>query len=133
MKTNKVTLLVIGLVLSLLILGGCSGSKSIQGTWKVQDGSGKNSTIVFKDKKVIVDGKTFDYTQNAVGTENRIKYCGIKQDNKNYTIVFPEKDKNIAIMLEPDSTDNYLQGKMLYAMNKTIQPNYKEYAKKYLK
>lgn len=131
MKTNKITLLV--LALSLLILVGCSGSKSIQGTWRVQDGSGKNSTIVFKDKKITVDGKTFDYTQNAIGTKNGINYCGIKQDNKNYTIVFPEKDKNIAIMIEPDSTDNYLQGKMLYAMNKKTQPSYKEYAKKYLK
>ncbi|MFL0252823.1 hypothetical protein ACJDT4_20655 [Clostridium neuense] len=133
MKTNKITLLVLGLVLSLLILDGCSGSKSIQGTWKVQDGSGENSTMVFKDKKVTVDGKTFDYTQNAVGTKNGVNYYGIKQDNKNYTIVFPDKDKNIAIMIEPDSTDNYLQGKMLYAMNKIKQPNYKEYAKKYLK
>ncbi|PJI07277.1 MULTISPECIES: glycosyltransferase [Clostridium] len=133
MKTNKTTLLVLVLVLSLLILGGCSGSKSIQGTWKVQDGSGENSTMVFKDKKVTVDGKTFAYTQNAVGIKNGINYCVIKQDNKNYTIVFPDKDKKIAIMIEPDSTDNYLRGKMLYAMNKITQPNYKKYAKKYLK
>ncbi|KHD37944.1 glycosyltransferase [Clostridium acetobutylicum] len=133
MKINKITLLVMGLVMTLFILVGCSGSKSIQGTWKVQDGSGKNSTIVFKDKKVIVDGKTFDYTQNGVGTKNGIKYYQIQQDNKNYTIVFPDKDKNIAIMIEPDSTDNCLQGKLLYAMNKIKQPNYKEYGTKYLK
>ncbi|URZ02839.1 glycosyltransferase [Clostridium felsineum] len=133
MKTNKITFFVMGLVMSLLILTGCSGSKSIQGTWKVQNANGKNSTIVFKDKKVTVDGKTFDYTQNAVGTENGINYYVIQQHNEKYTIIFPDKDKNIAIMIEPDSTDNYLQGKLLYAMNKIKQPNYKEYATKYLK
>ncbi|AYG00456.1 glycosyltransferase [Lactococcus allomyrinae] len=133
MKTNKIIFLLLGLAISLVVLVGCSGSKSIQGTWKVQDASGDNSTITFTDKKVTVDGQTYNYTQNAVGTENGVNYYGIKQDGQNYTIIFPDKNKNIAIMIQPDSTDDYLKGTMLYAMNKTNQPNYKEYSTKYLK
>ncbi|WP_342588721.1 glycosyltransferase [Lactococcus protaetiae] len=125
--------LLLGLVVSLVVLAGCSGSKSIQGTWKAQDGAGKNSTIIFTDKKVTVDGQTYNYTQNAIGTENGIKYYGIKQDGQNYTIIFPVKNKNIAIMIKPNSTDDSLKGKMLYAMNKTVQPRYNDYATKYLK
>lgn len=120
------------LFLGLIMLSACSGSKSIQGTWQVQDGAGKNSTLTFKDKKMTLDGKTYDYKQNAVGFQNSVKYYGIQQDGKEYSIIFPDKDKNVALLLEPDSNDNYLKGSFLYAMNKKTTPSYKSYAKKYL-
>lgn len=135
MKKKKLSTLIlaISLALSLVFLTACSGSKSIQGTWKAQDIAGTNYTIEFTDEEVIVDGESFDYTQNAIGTKNGISYHGIKQDGEDYSIVFPDKDKDIAIMIQPDSTDDYFKGVMLYAMNKTTEPDYMEYAKKYLK
>ncbi|GAB2025566.1 glycosyltransferase [Lactovum odontotermitis] len=132
MKTNKFILLAVSLAFAFVLLTGCSGTKSIQGTWKVQDGSGANSTITFTDKMVTVEGQNFDYTQNEAGTKNGINYYGIKQNNQNYTIIFPEKkDKNVAIMIKPDSIDEPLQGTLIHAMDKSKQPNYAEYAAKY--
>lgn len=133
MKTNKIIFLLLGLVMTLIVLVGCSGSKSLQGKWKVQDASGDNSTIIFTEKKVTVDGQTYNYTQNAVGTQNGTNYYGITQNGKVYSIVFPNKNEEVALMIEPDSTDNYLKGKLLYAMNKKRTPDYNSYVKKYLK
>ncbi|MEX2785707.1 glycosyltransferase [Streptococcus sp. H49] len=132
MKKSQLIITALSLLFGFFLLSGCSGSDNLQGTWKVQDASGQNGTIEFKEKTVIVDGEEYDYTQNAVGTENGVTYYGIKQNGQNYSIIFPEDDDNLAIMLEVESTDNYLEGTMLYAMNKSKSPNYQSYAKKYM-
>lgn len=131
---NCKQLIIVGLVLMpmLTFLVGCSGAKEIQGTWYVQNSKGKNLMITFTDKKVSIDGDEYKYTQNAIGTENGAKYYGITQNGKTYSIIFPEKDENIALMIEPESTDNYLQGTLLFAMNKKKEPNYSSYAQKYI-
>ena len=63
-----------------------------------------------------------------------MSYYGLtrKDNGGTFSIVFPEKDKNIAIMLIPDSDDDYLTGSMLFAMNRKEKPDYKKYAEKYL-
>lgn len=53
MKTNKIIFLLLGFVMTLIVLVGCSGSKPFQGKWKVQDASGDNSTIIFTEKKLL--------------------------------------------------------------------------------
>jgi hypothetical protein len=106
--------------------------KTYQGTWYVQNSEGQNSTINFMDKKIVIDDDEYDYTQNAVGIENGIRYYGIVQNGKHYSIIFPEKDKNIALMIKPNSTDDYLQGTLIFAMNKNDAPNFNSYAKKYI-
>ncbi|WP_063282182.1 hypothetical protein [Lactococcus cremoris] len=131
-KYKKLLLMVFGLVLMLSILTGCKGSKNIQGTWHIRNSDEKDLTINFTDKKVTIEGDEYKYTQNAIGTENGIKYYGIMENGKNYSIIFPEKDKNIALMIEPDSSDNYLQGTLIFAMNKKERPSYNEYAERYL-
>lgn len=131
---NRKQLIIVGVVLlsMLTLLAGCSGSKKFQGTWHVQNSKGKNLIITFTDKKVSIDGDEYKYTQNAIGTENGVKYYGITQNGKTYSIIFPEKDENIALMIEPETTDNCLQGTLLFAMNKKREPNYNSYAKKYV-
>ena len=65
---------------------------------------------------------------------NGVSYYGLtrKDNGETFSIVFPEKDKNTAIMLIPDSDDDYLTGSMLFAMNRKEKPDYKKYAEKYL-
>ena len=119
---------------SLFILIGCSGSPKIQGKWNVQDASGEQKAIEIKDKTIIVNEEEYEYTQNAVGFKNGVSYYGLtrKDNGGTFSIVFPEKDKNIAIMLIPDSDDDYLTGSMLFAMNRKEKPDYKKYAEEYL-
>ncbi len=117
----------------LLLVTACSGSDAIQGSWETQDSNGNYGTMVFEDKTITYDGKTFEYTQNAVGTKNGIQYYGIRQNGQTYSIIFPEKDKNIAFMIVPDSSDSYLTGSVVYVMDRTQQPNYSEYVEAYLK
>ncbi|TNU79985.1 glycosyltransferase [Lactococcus lactis] len=136
MKIKKIKYIIcsiVSLLTVVVLLSGCSGSKKIQGTWNAQDGSGQNFTIIFNNKKVSVNGKEYSYTQTAVGTQNGTNYYGITQNGKNYSIIFPDKNEDVALMIEPDSTDNYLKGKLLYAMNKKRTPDYNSYVKKYLK
>ena len=90
-------------------------------------------TIEIKDKTIIINEEEYKYTQNAVGFKNGVSYYGLtrKDNGKKFSIVFPEKDKNVAIMLIPDSDEDYLTGSMLFAMNRKEKPDYKKYAEKY--
>jgi len=116
----------------LLFLTGCKGSKQIQGTWKAQDSSGDNVIITISKTTIKIGEDSHKYTQNVVGVDNSIHYYGIKINKQMYSLVFPEKGKDIALLLKPDSDDNYLVGDLVYAMNKKEQPDYKEYANEYL-
>ena len=133
MKNKKIKGLLLVLLSTLFILIGCSGSPKIQGKWNVQDARGEQTTIEIKDKTIVVNEEEYKYTQNAVGFKNGVSYYGlIRKDNgKILSIVFPEKDKNVAIMLIPDSDEDYLTGSMLFAMNRKEKPAYRKYAEKY--
>lgn len=131
-SNRQLIIIAIILVSMLTTLVGCRGSKTFQGAWYAQNSDGKNLNIIFTEKKVSIDGDEYNYTQNAIGTENGVKYYGIVQNGKHYSIIFPTKDRNIALMIEPDSSDDYLQGTLLFAMNKRSTPNYNNYAKKYI-
>lgn len=116
----------------LLLLTACKGSKQIQGTWQAQDSAGKNVTITISKNTIKIGKKSFDYTQNVVGVKNLIHYYGLKINKKMYSFILPPKQKDAALLLEPDSEDNYLLGNLVYAMNKKNQPDYKAYVNKYL-
>ena len=90
-------------------------------------------TIEIKEKTIIINEEEYKYTQNAVGFKNGVSYYGLtrKDNGRTFSIVFPEKDKNVAIMLIPDSDEDYLTGSMLFAMNRKEKPDYKKYAEKY--
>jgi hypothetical protein len=92
-----------------------------------------------------LDGQTVSINQNLSGTfyksdvnivrDNReIHYYGFStKEQSSFSVVFPDKDKNVAVLIESNSNDTPLQGKMLYAMNKREEPDYKKYANEYLK
>lgn len=56
-----------------------------------------------------------------------------QKGKKVYAIAFPNKNKNMAILIDSKSFKYSLQGTVLYAMNKETQPDYDEYVSKYVK
>ena len=132
MNKMKKILTYITLPVFLVILTACGNSSdALQGEWKAQTGAQKNVVLKFDNDKVTVDGKEYDYKQKSVEKKGDITYYKIEQNGENYTVIFPDKDKNIAVMIQPYSSKDDLNGTMLYAMNKKEQPNYSEYSKKY--
>ena len=132
MNKMKKILTYITLPVFLVILTACGNSSdALQGEWKAQTGAQKNVVPKFDKDKVTVDGKEYDYKQKSVEKKGDITYYKIEQNGENYTVIFPDKDKNIAVMIQPYSSKDDLNGTMLYAMNKKEQPNYSEYSKKY--
>ncbi|EGF14174.1 glycosyltransferase [Streptococcus sanguinis] len=132
MNKMKKILTYITLPVFLVILTACGNSSdALQGEWKAQTGAQKNVVLKFDKDKVTVDGKEYDYKQKSVEKKGDITYYKIEQNGENYTVIFPDKDKNIAVMIQPYSSKDDLNGTMLYAMNKKEQPNYSEYSKKY--
>ena len=131
MRKTKFYLVVVGLLsVFLMILSACSSSTGnhantnyLQGEWKVQTANGQNSTITFDKDSVTVGEKKFAYKQKSVKTKKGLTYYKIEQNGEDYSVIFPEKDKNIAIMIQPTSSKDDLYGTMLYAMNKKKQPN----------
>lgn len=132
---KKLTLF-LTLILTGVLLVACSGSKDIQGTWKVQSSAGENIEIVFEEKTGTINGEAFTYTQNGTGIKNGLTYYLIKVQEGGqdftYTIAFPEEDKETAIMIAPKDIDNPIYGTFVYAMSKKDTPDYKEYLEKYL-
>ena len=120
------------LTIFLISLSACSKSTNlIEGEWKAQTGAINNEIVKFDNDKVTVNGKEYDYKLKSKENKGDLIYYKIEQNGETYTIIFPDKDKNIAIMIQPYSQNDDLYGKVLYAMNKKDQPNYKEYVKKY--
>ena len=132
MNKMKKILTYITLPVFLVILTACGNSSdALQGEWKAQTGAQKNVVLKFDKDKVTVDGKEYDYKQKSVEKKGDITYYKIEQNGENYTVIFPDKYKYIAVMIQPYSSKDDLNGTMLYAMNKKEQPNYSEYSKKY--
>lgn len=133
---NKFKTLVISslLALFLILLSACGSSSTpkLEGEWKAQTGANENVALVFAKDTVSVNGEKFDYKQTSVKQKGEITYYEIEQNGGSYTVIFPDKDKNIAVMIQPSSKDDVLSGKLLYAMNRKEQPSYSEYAKKYI-
>ncbi|KRM22318.1 hypothetical protein [Latilactobacillus graminis] len=128
--------LLLSICLVLVALVGCAASKRIQGTWRIQDAENKTGQIKLTRNKLTIDignsKKSYSFKQNAIGTKNGTTYYGLTLDNQSLSIIFPEKNKNKAIFMQVDSTDDYLKGKMIFAMNKTKKPNYRYYVNRYL-
>lgn len=122
------------LLIGMVTLSACSGSDEIIGTWQAQAADGTELVIEIDKKQITVGDETSDYVQNGFGFENNMSYYRIEVDEQySYTIIFPEKDKSIAILIQPIDEDEPLAGTLIFAMNKNEQPNYLEYGNKYLK
>ena len=85
-----------------------------------------------KYRKNKSDVSTYETILNSEGAVKYFIFTSSK-NNKVYTIVFPRKDKDKAIMVESNSSNYALKGKVVYAMNKKTAPDYDEYMNKYIK
>lgn len=117
-KMKKIIAMVL-LSLGLVLIAACSSSPAkLEGKWKVQTGDKKNGELVFTKDTVTVDGEKYPYKQKSIERKEGIVYYKIEQDGESYSVIFPDPNKNIAIMIQPTSKDNDLSGLLLYAMNK---------------
>lgn len=151
--------IIIGILLSIgnYFLG--HSISDITGTWHAKDIYGAKKIVKITNKKLVLDGqvlkiskyklkidkKTISTNQNLSGTyyksddnivrdNQEIYYYGFStQNQKSYSIAFPENDKNIAVLIASDSSDTPLQGEMLYALNRETVPDYDTYRNKYIK
>ena len=132
-KMKKIMAAVL-LSLSLVLIAACgTSSPKLEGEWKVQTGDKKNGVLVFTKDTVTVDGEEYPYKQKSIEKKGNLVYYKIEQNGESYSVIFPDQDRNIAIMIQPSSEKDDLSGLLLYAMNKKEQPSYEDYAKKYLK
>lgn len=130
----KKVLTILSLLIGLVTLSACSGSDEIIGTWKAQAANGTELVIEIDKKQLTVDGEKLDYVQNGFGFENSLSYYTIEVDEQEtYTIIFPEKDKSLALLIQPTDLEEPLAGTLVFALNKKEKPNYLEYGNKYLK
>lgn len=135
MKKLKYLFLVL-ITITLLSACGLVGKTqgSFRGKWKAQDSNGKDIEMVFNENSGKIGDKEFDYTIAKEGHEQDTKYYRITvSDTYHYTIIFPDNDMKIAILLEPDDPySDPLYGEMLYAMNRNEYPDFDDYVDKYL-
>ena len=132
-KMKKIMAAVL-LSLSLVLIAACdTSSAKLEGEWKVQTGDKKNGVLVFTKDTVTVDGKEYPYKQKSIEKKGNLVYYKIEQHGESYSVIFPDHDSNISIMIQPSSEKDDLSGLLLYAMNKKEQPSYEDYGKKYLK
>ena len=133
MKKQKWPLLLLSLLIPLFILAGCNSKPNLKGKWNVQSANHEYTTVEFTDKKVSVNGQEEEYKEVESGFKNNAHYIVIEMDGNPFTVVFPDIDKNVAVLIKPTSDDDYLVGTMLLAMNRKETPDYDKYAKKYIK
>lgn len=130
---KKIGVLTLNLLVVLVILTGCKGSKEIQGTWQTTNSQEVSAeVVVHKDTIEIADSKE-EYEQNGLGITNGIKYftISLNDESRYLTFVFPTKNKDIALLIESESLDAPLEGKILLAMNRKETPSYEKYVEKY--
>jgi len=132
---RKIKYFILFIITTLLIVG-CSGSSEIRKKWNVEDANGNTYVMDITDKEITISNEKnkdrMTYTQNAKGTSNGIKYFGLIVNNEKFSIIFPDKtNTDLALFLKIEN-DDYLSGALVYAMNTKGEPNYKEYAHKFL-
>ena len=120
------------LVLTVLELTGCKSAKVLRGDWNACDYEEETFTITFEEKAMIIDkGKaegTYELTQNAMGLQGDASYYAMIIQGKTYAIIFPTRNGNEALFIEPTSTENYFNGNLIYVMNRKEIPSFAEYA-----
>lgn len=116
---------IIFITLTILILGGCSGSDTYRGNWKATNEEGVQLDIVFgeNDFSITENGKTenFEYSQNSVSIENSVETYGIKlDDGRSFQIHFPiGNDESKGAILDAN-------GRPLYIISRTEYIGYKD-------
>lgn len=95
------------------LLWACEGSESYQGTWKAMNSKNEKFEITFTPtafsiKDSLGQIKTYQYTQNAIKSENSAETYGIQiNDGRGYQIFFPVKDESIGLILDENGSQMF--------------------------
>ncbi|AXJ12899.1 hypothetical protein [Streptococcus pluranimalium] len=122
-------------ILILLVMVACSTqTRPYTGEWYAQAANGKKVKMNFKKEKVTIGEDEFSYEETGHGEFNNGRtFFTITDKQKEYTIAFPEKDNDIAMMLQPDDVEKEPNvGTILYAMHREEYPNFDDYIGRYL-
>jgi len=125
---KKIKILSLAWLMATLI--SCSGSDTYRGLWKATDPNGNKFEITFDAKSFIVkdssgNSNTYNYTQNAIKTENFVETYGIQlSDGREYQINFPNsKDESIGLIFDKNgngvytiSRKNYIRYEDIYKL-----------------
>ena len=113
------------LTVFLISFSACSKSTNlIEGEWKAQTGAMKNEIVKFDNDKMTVNGKEYNFNIKSIEKKDDVIYYKIEKDGELFTVLFLFKeDRNIAYMLQPYTSDNLTEGKVIYNMRKVSNKN----------
>lgn len=101
------------LLLASLLLLACEGSDAYQGQWKAMNTRGEKfqftfTPTLFSIKDSTGKTKTYQYTQNAIKSENSTETYGIRlEDGRAYQIYFPINDESMGLILDENGTQMF--------------------------
>lgn len=103
------------------------------GEWKVQNAEKDNYLMTFTRDALIVDGEEQSYQNVRYTFLDDIEACVIKTgDGQLLSFVYPDKDREKAVLIEPYDDYEPLEGYYIFAMHRTEFPDFWEYYHQYL-
>ena len=109
----------------LIFVSGCGNSKNLLlGEWNAEKDIDVNDIVKFDNDKMTVNGKEYNFNIKSIEKNDDVIYYKIEKDGELFTVLFLFKeDRNIAYMLEPYTSDNLKEGKVIYSMHKVSNKN----------
>ena len=109
----------------LIFVSGCGNSKNLLlGEWNAEKDIDVNDIVKFDNDKMTVNGKEYNFKIKSIEKKYDVIYYKIEKDGELFTVLFLFKeDRNIAYMLEPYTSDNLKEGKVIYSMHKVSNKN----------
>jgi lipoprotein len=109
----------------LIFVSGCGNSKNLLlGEWNAEKDIDVNDIVKFDNDKMTVNGKEYNFKIKSIEKKDDVIYYKIEKDGELFTVLFLFKeDRNIAYMLEPYTSDNLKEGKVIYSMHKVSNKN----------
>lgn len=123
-RFNKMLTLSI-FTLFLLFISGCGSSKNLLlGEWNAEKDIDVNDIVKFDNDKMTVNGKEYNFKIKSIEKKDDAIFYKIEKDGELFTVLFLFKeDRNVAYMLQPYTSDNLTEGKVIYNMRKVSNKN----------
>ena len=117
-RFNKMLTLSI-FTLFLLFISGCGSSKNLLlGEWNAEKDIDVNDIVKFDNDK------EYNFKIKSIEKKDDAIFYKIEKDSELFTVLFLFKeDRNVAYMLQPYTSDNLTEGKVIYNMRKVSNKN----------
>ena len=109
----------------LIFVSGCGNSKNLLlGEWNAEKDIDVNDIVKFDNDKMTVNGKEYNFKIKSIEKKDDAIFYKIEKDSELFTVLFLFKeDRNVAYMLQPYTSDNLTEGKVIYNMRKVSNKN----------